>query len=355
VDRVVVSTDNRAIAAIAATAGAEIISRPEELAGDAASSEDALTHALDSLRSEGYEPDIVVFLQPTSPLRTPTDVEAAVQTLIRENADSLISVTPLHAFVWRREGGEMKSVTYDFQSRPRRQDIPEHFIENGSIYVFRPWVLRKLGNRLGGKVAVYPMTFLQTLQIDDPHDLALADQLASMNQTRPEPGTFGNLKLLAVDFDGVMTDNRVLVSEDGREAVWCNRGDGWGIARLREAGIEVLILSTEANPVVQARAKKLQIGVTQGCNDKLTALKALAAERGLTAEQIGYLGNDVNDLDCLHWVGHPIVVADASSTVLGSGAFRTRTRGGSGAVQEVADWILGDLRSNEQRPTTGGK
>lgn len=343
VDRVVVSTDDPTIAAVAAAAGAEIISRPAEIAGDAASSEEALLHALDVLHDGGYDPDIVVFLQPTSPLRGAADVEESVQTLIREDADSLISATPLHAFVWRREAGRMSSVTYDYRSRPRRQDIAEHFIENGSIYVFKPWVLRKLGNRLGGKIAVYPMSFLQTLQIDEPQDLDLADRLLSIRAPRREAGRFSNLRLLVVDFDGVMTDNRVLVAEDGREEVWCHRGDGWGIARLRDAGVEVIILSTEENPVVRARAEKLKIGATQGCSDKLRALQSLVADRGLTADQIGYLGNDVNDVECLQWVGHPMVVADVTDGARKFGAIVTTRRGGAGAVQEVAEWILEDL------------
>lgn len=350
VDRVVVSTDDKAIAETAAAAGAEIILRPEKISGDTAASEDALLHALDRLREGGYEPDIVVFLQPTSPLRAASDVEESVQTLIREGADSLMSGTPLDAFVWGREAGELSSITYDYRSRPRRQEIHEHFIENGSIYVFKPWVLRELGNRLGGKIAVYRMSFLQALEIDKPQDLALADRLASLHSPPREAGRFKNIRLLVVDFDGVMTDNRVLVGDDRREAVWCHRGDGWGIARLREAGVEVIILSTEENAVVRARGDKLQIEVVQGSSDKLAALRALADDRGLGPDQIAYLGNDVNDVGCLRWVGHPMVVADATDGARSCAALVTTRRGGSGAVQEVADWILEDLSSGD-----GGK
>ena len=343
VDRVIVSTDDSRIAEVATMAGAEVIVRPANIAGDAAPSEAALLHSLDALRTENYEPDIVVFLQPTSPLREPEDVEAALQTLIREKADSLISVTPLHAFVWQRNGGEMQSVTYDYRDRPRRQDIAEHFTENGSIYVFRPWVLRELGNRLGGKIAIYPMSFAQALQIDEPNDLELANALAAVPQKYRARGRFKDLRLLVVDFDGVMTDNRVIVAEDGSESVECHRGDGWGIARLRDAGVEVMILSTEENPVVRARGDKLRIAVTQGCKDKGAALRSLAADRNLSADQIAYIGNDVNDLECLAWVGHPIVVADATAGVRKSGALVTTRKGGDGAVQEVADWVLSDI------------
>ena len=350
VERVVVSTDDARIAEVAKAAGAEVIMRPAEMSGDTASSEDALLHVLNTLSESGYEPDLVVFLQPTSPLRSATDVEAAVQTLLAEEADSLFSGTPLEAFVWRAQNGELASVTYDYKRRPRRQEIHDHFIENGSIYVFRPWVLRDLRNRMGGKIALYKMSFLQALQIDEPEDLKLADRLASVNASGREPGQFKNLRLLVVDFDGVMTDNRVLVAEDGREAVWCHRGDGWGVARLKEAGVEVVILSTEENKVVGVRGAKLRVDVVQGSSDKLASLQQLAASKGLASEDIAYLGNDVNDAGCLRWAGHAIVVADATRGARECADIVTTRSGGAGAVQEVADWILTDLASGVGLP-----
>ena len=155
-----------------------------------------------------------------------------------------------------------------------------------------------------------------------------------------EHGRLQAIRLLALDFDGVMTDNRVLVDQDGREAVWCHRGDGWGIARLRELGLAIVVVSTEANPVVTARCQKLGIPAVQGCANKLGALQALAQEQCLSAEQIAYVGNDVNDLTCLQWVGLPIAVADATPSVRAVARLITETRGGYGAVREVADWIL---------------
>src|SRR2546421_1480747 len=104
----------------------------------------------------------------------------------------------------------------------------------------------------------------------------------------------GIIRLLILDFDGVMTDNRVLADQDGRESVWVHRGDGWGIARLREAEVPVVVISTETNPVVVARCRKLQIDSIQGCEDKLAALQELASERNIGRDLIAYVGNDVN-------------------------------------------------------------
>jgi YrbI family 3-deoxy-D-manno-octulosonate 8-phosphate phosphatase len=137
-----------------------------------------------------------------------------------------------------------------------------------------------------------------------------------------------------------MTDNRVLVHQSGDEAVWCHRGDGWGVARLREAGFEVLVLSMEANQVVSARCRKLTVEAVQGCDDKLTALRALARERGFTPPQIAYVGNDVNDLPCMGWVDWPIAVADAVPEVQAIARWVTHQPGGHGAVREVAERLL---------------
>ena len=339
--RVVVSTDDEEIGAVARQYGAEVVWRPADISGDEASSEAALLHVLDTLReAEGYDPDLVVFLQPTSPLRQPGAIAQALETLHRQAADSLLSVCPMHGCLWRREAGGPVSFSYDHRHRPRRQDAPQDFVENGSIYVFKPWVLRQEGNRLGGKIALFPMPVLDSFQVDEPEDLDLMEQLLAVRPPASASLDLKQIQLLVLDFDGVLTDNRVWVDQEGREAVSCHRGDGWGIARLKEAGVEVLVLSTEENPVVAARCAKLRIPCRQGCRDKLSVLRQIAHERMLEPEAVAFVGNDVNDLACLRWVGTPIVVADAEPAVKPAACLITRRRGGSGAVREVCDLIL---------------
>ena len=158
-----------------------------------------------------------------------------------------------------------------------------------------------------------------------------------------------SVSLVVFDFDGVMTDNRVWVHQSGDEAVWCHRGDGWGIARLKEAGLEVLVLSTERNPVVTARCRKLKIEAVQECDDKLAALQQLARGRSLRPEQIAYVGNDLNDVTCMRWVGWPIAVADAVAEVRALARWVTRLPGGRGAVREVADRLV--LLRHDSDPT----
>lgn len=342
ISRIIVSTDDPAIASVAREHGAEVIVRPRELSGDAASSESALLHALDTLRDgEGYEPDLVAFLQATSPVRRPDDISRAIATFVAEGADSLFSAYAQHGFLWRRErDGALSSFSYDYRDRPRRQDAPEELVENGSIYLFRPRILREMGNRLGGRISVHVMAAADSFQVDEPADLELAELLLALRRSSPAAEELKRVRLLVLDFDGVMTDNTVTVDQDGRESVACHRGDGWGVARLRDRGVGVLILSTERNPVVQARGRKLGVECVHGCDDKLAELQRLAAERGYDAVEIAYVGNDVNDMSCLRWVGVPIVVADAEPEVRRVARLITSRRGGHGAVREVAEWMM---------------
>lgn len=145
------------------------------------------------------------------------------------------------------------------------------------------------------------------------------------------------IKLLVFDFDGVMSDNRVLVMQDGSEGTLCNRSDGLGIGILKSLGLPMLVLSKETNPVVSARCKKLKIECLQGIDDKLTVLREFAATRSLVMGDIAYVGNDINDLGPMSAVGVPIAVADAYPPVLAAARLITHRPGGHGAVREVCD------------------
>jgi CMP-N,N'-diacetyllegionaminic acid synthase len=182
VGAVVVSTDDPEIESVAREHGADVVRRPAEISGDTATSESALLHALDVLRDqEDYEPDLVAFLQATSPLRRPADVQGAIELLVHERADSLFSAFRVPGFVWRVSGGTPRPVNYDPAARPRRQEMTEHVvIENGSIYVFKPAVLRESGSRLGGKVVAYLMDVLDSFEVDEPDDWGLVERLAGL-------------------------------------------------------------------------------------------------------------------------------------------------------------------------------
>jgi len=176
VDDVYVSTDDAEIAAVSRQCGAVVIERPAELAGDSSPSESALLHCLDRIEERGTAVSLVVFLQATSPVREGHDIDAAVELLRETGADSLFSCTKIEDyFMWEEAADGPRSVNYDFRSRKPRQDIAPRFLENGSIYVFTPGILREGHNRLGGKIAMYEMPFWKSWQIDDPDDIGLCE------------------------------------------------------------------------------------------------------------------------------------------------------------------------------------
>ncbi|WP_319525421.1 HAD hydrolase family protein [uncultured Desulfosarcina sp.] len=145
------------------------------------------------------------------------------------------------------------------------------------------------------------------------------------------------IKLVAFDFDGVFTDNRVFVFQDGTEAVMCSRSDGIGLCALRKRGIKTVIISTETNPVVTGRSKKLKMPCVQSCDDKLSELKKVAAGYNCSLKETAYVGNDINDLECLREVALPMVTQDAHPDVIAYGKYRTLAKGGHGAVREICD------------------
>ncbi|MEU0113052.1 acylneuraminate cytidylyltransferase [Streptomyces bobili] len=354
---VVVSTDDRAIAVAAREAGAEVVLRPAAIAGDTATSEAAVLHAMDTHEAlHGAAVDAVLLVQCTSPFIAREDIDGVAAAVVENGADTAVTVAPFHGFVWRdgaagstggADGADSAGggfgVNHDKSYRPRRQDRPQDLLETGAAYAMDAAGFREHGHRFFGRTDLVRTDPARVLEIDDPHDLARARALAPLFDT----GGSGSLPAAAdidavvLDFDGTQTDDRVLIDSDGREFVSVHRGDGLGIAALRRSGLKLLILSTEQNPVVAARARKLELPVLHGIDRKDLALKQWCEEQGIAPERVLYVGNDVNDLPCFALVGWPVAVASAHDVVRGAARAVTALPGGDGAIREIAGWILG--------------
>lgn len=141
------------------------------------------------------------------------------------------------------------------------------------------------------------------------------------------------------DFDGVFTDNRVTIDQDGRESATCSRGDGMGIGLLKKTGIPLLVVSKEPVPIVVHRCKKLGLECLHGVDDKLPLLKRWLGERDAKLENIVYAGNDVNDLECLAAAGCGVAPADAHPDVLSVTDLLLTHSGGHGAVRQLCDLV----------------
>ena len=180
VDEVWVSTDDEEIAAVARAGGARCVRRPEHLANATATSEAALIHALDERLREGlHDPDAVLFLQCTSPVRRPDDIDRAIEMFWSGGWDSVMSVTETTRFIWARRNGEAVSLNYDYRRRQREQDLDRQYQENGSLYLCRPDRLRRDNNRLGGRIGFFEMDYWASFQIDSPEDARLCGWILS--------------------------------------------------------------------------------------------------------------------------------------------------------------------------------
>jgi N-acylneuraminate cytidylyltransferase len=188
------------------------------------------------------------------------------------------------------------------------------------------------------------------LEIDDPADFTRAEQLLAERGPAPPAGLPTPLGALVLDFDGVFTDNAVMVAQDGTESVRCDRGDGLGLEMLRRSKLPILVLSKERNPVVQARCAKLGLTCLNGVDDKLPALTRWLGERNIPLAQAVYVGNDVNDLDCLRAVGFGVVPADAYSAAQAAAKLVLSRPGGHGAIRELAELIHAHLEATTRGP-----
>ena len=188
---------------------------------------------------------------------------------------------------------------------------------------------------------VSPDGKVKVMYCHDPDGIIL-EVVEELNTLSLKPG---DVALIVYDFDGVLTDNRVHVREDGMESVTCNRGDGWGIGMIRELGIEQLILSTEENPVVMARAAKLNLECVHDSRDKADSLRRLAEARSVDMKNVLYVGNDLNDLEAMFLCGYKVAPGDAHPAILAEADLVTSSWGGEGVIRELAD-ILADGLGN---------
>ncbi len=368
VTRVIVSTDDEEIAAVARRYGAEVpFLRPAELAQDDTPDLPVFLHALDWLaQQEGYHPEVVVQLRPTSPVRPRGMVDRAVRLLLAHpEADAVRGVVPSGQNpykMWRIAADGTLQPLLRLEGVPEpynapRQQLPPTYWQTGHIDVMWPRTLRA-GSMTGQVVLPLVIDPKYTVDLDTPLDWLWAEFLVREadldmvwpgRRPRPLPAC---VRLLILDFDGTLTDDRVWVDETGRETVAAHRGDGLGIERLRQAGVQVVILSREANPVVAARARKLNVPVFHGVREKGPAVRALLAQYGVAAREAVFVGNDVNDLPAFAEVGWAVAVGDAHPEVRRAADWVLRRPGGHGAVRELCDLLLarGVVPGAEQAP-----
>ena len=336
---VYVSTDSDDIAAVALNNGAQVIRRPADISGDTASSESALLHSLNEIEKTSSLPKNVLFAQCTSPFITHTDIDGILDLL--KDHDSALTVTHNHAFIWRKDNtGNAIGINHDSAIRLPRQQLDPEYKETGALYAMNIDQFRKCGHRFFGRIGMYEVPADRSMEIDEPEDLRLANTLEIQEKSMPSRESLQAIKAVVFDFDGVMTDDQVYITETGEEMVMASRSDGMGISALKNAGLKLLILSKERNPVVARRAEKLQIEVIQACDNKLEALTEWLSKNQLPLSQCAYVGNDINDLQCMQAVKLAIAPIDAHLLATQAAHWRLTRAGGKGAIRELSDAII---------------
>jgi N-acylneuraminate cytidylyltransferase len=362
VSRVIVSTDDGEAADISRQYGAEVpFMRPAELATDEATDLQVFEHVLGELESrEQYLPGVIVQLRPTSPFRPPGLVDRAIDLLRRhEHADSVRAITsskqnPYKMWTMRPDGAlaPLLSTIHEAFNQPRQQ-LPRTFSQTGHVDVMRRATIVRKRSMTGETILPVEVDAALAIDLDTPADWDFAEYLAAggrLEIVRPDAtkrGLPARVSLVVLDFDGVFTDNRVWTDEDGRESVASNRSDGLGLAELRRRGVKVIVLSTEPNPVVAARCRKLGIEYLQDVADKPAALAGVLAAGGVPSAEAIFVGNDINDVGCFAQVACAFAVNDAHEAARRAADRVLAKAGGHGAVRELCDLIVAHV---ERRP-----
>src|SRR5690606_27224646 len=339
VDQVVVSTDDPEIAEVSRRFGARVVMRPPEISGDRSPSEEALLHALEQLELTRGP---LAFLQCTSPLTLPEDIDGTLALL--DTADTAVTATPWHRFIWKGPLRDARPVGHDKEHRLPRQELEPRYVEVGAVYAMKIEGLQRFKRRFHGSTTLHVIPPERGIEIDDETDFLIAQTLLRRRLQRAKAAPLPETVAAAVmDFDGVLTDNRVRVDEHGVESVACHRGDGWAIGALRAAGIELLVLTKESNPAVRHRCQKLGVECLVA-QEKLPALGAWLASRGISPESVVYVGNDVPDVPCMLLSGCGVAPADAHEKAKAAARIVLEAPGGGGCIRELADLIFTSRR-----------
>ncbi|QDU58483.1 cytidylyltransferase domain-containing protein [Aeoliella mucimassa] len=338
VTRIVVATPHSGIADVARRFGGQVVMQQRET-----NDTDAMLEVLEQLQaSENYRPDVVVQLAWSAPLTTSEEIDRTVDALAQQQADSALAVVEFPKFVWQHDAsGCGVGVNHDRPSGDHSDDSAPQFLEAHAVYAMRTSGLLETKQRFFGKTALVEMPRDRHLVLSDSSDLDVAElrlrRRFAMLRDKLLPDSIG---AVVFDFDGVFTDNSVTVDQEGRESTLCSRGDGMGIGQLKKTGIPLLVLSKEPVPIVMHRCGKLGLECLHGVDNKLPLLDKWLAEHGVDRQNTVYMGNDINDIECLAAVGCGTVPADAHPDVLPVANLVLDYPGGRGAVRQLCDMIV---------------
>lgn len=312
-----------------------VLDRPRALADDNSTTDAVMLHFAAAVSF-----DILATIQATSPLVSSDDLDRALTQMQRDGNDSMLSGVRVKRFFWSLDA---QPLNYDPLHRPFSQNFPGSFMENGAFYLTTRDTLERHRNRLGGRIGLYEMSPDSAVEIDHPEDWTEIEKLLA--RTHPTLARRARrIKLIATDFDGVWTDNKVFTFSNCLEAVVSSKSDSLALGSFRQRfPIPIVVVSKERNPVVESRCAKLQLEALCAIDDKVCTLDRELTRRGLSWHEVCYIGNDLNDLDCIRRAGLSFCPSDAAPEVRRQADYILSHSGGNGAVREMLELLSKEL------------
>lgn len=312
-----------------------VIDRSAESATDTASTERAMLEFADN-----YVFDNIVLIQATSPLLVSNDLNRGFEVFEEKGIDSVLSVVLQKRFHWSKDNlGFVHPTNYDVFKRPRRQEFNGYYVENGAFYITSKINLMNSQNRVSGNIKAVEMNEDTFFEIDEPNDWIIVEALMKKNGITL-PADVPEIKMLLTDCDGCLTDGGMYYSEHGDELKKFNTRDGMGFKILREKGIITGIITSENVDLNRRRAEKLELDVFEaGCIDKVTTVKRICQEKGISVKNVAYIGDDINDLEVIRMVGYGCAPANAMPLVKEAAKYITVAKGGEGVIREVVETL----------------
>jgi YrbI family 3-deoxy-D-manno-octulosonate 8-phosphate phosphatase len=333
IDEVFVSTDDEDIAAYATAAGARVISRPSEISQDTSSTDEVLSHAVETLLDLGFtRTDNLFLLQSTSPFTRKETIENAILTLSQNVDHGVFTASEWHGFIWEIKEDYVIPLHHDHLNRKRRQELSKCVLETGGLYGASLDSFDKSRIRFVEPLHPLLVSRIESIEIDTWDDLNFCNQISFDSLQLPREKT----RVIFSDFDGVLTDNRVYQLESGENGAIINRSDGIAINTLKSLGIPVVIITGELAGPAFGRAKKLGIECIYS-EDKLQKIVEYCVKNSVRLSEVGYIGNDINDLAPIASCGSSFVPRDSHPIVKKFAGNILKSNGGDGVLREVLE------------------
>lgn len=345
VDEIVVATDCSEIETIVQGFDFQKVSvfrRSEANARDTSSTESVMLEFIEQIHPDGN--DLFMLVQATSPLTTTEDFQGGLDKFRKSDADSLLTCVRWKRFFWSPDG---QSLNYDYRQRPRRQDFQGMLMENGAFYISRVKDIIKYKNRLNGRIVIHEMSEYTGLELDEPHDWHVMEQLMRRYRIREKARDFSKIKLFATDVDGVLTDAGMYYSEKGDELKKFNTHDGKALELMRKKGVKTAIITSEQTEMVARRGAKLKVDyVFQGLQHggKLDAILEMCKKENIQLSEVAYIGDDINCREALENVGFAACPANALPDIKAiPNIIHLEKSGGEGAIREFYERFMKGL------------